>query len=102
MEVGETFILPVQLRGADIQFVCKLTYASEQVMRFHLTYKTHQMELQKILRPKTRFTWKLLSCNFEFKHEHAGENINIIFKQLDDLIKNPASLIEYLRNKKSW
>lgn len=102
MEAGETFILPVQLRGAYIQFVCKLSYASAQVMRFHLTYKTQQMELQKILLPKKRFAWKLLSCNFEFKHEHAGENLQIIFKELDNWIKKPASQIEYLRNKKSW
>ena len=102
MEIGETFILPVQLRGADIQFVCKLTYASAQVMRFHLSYKTKEMELQKILLPKTRFAWKLTRCNFEFKHEHAGENMNIVFKALDERIKNPPSLNEYISNKKSW
>jgi hypothetical protein len=102
MEIGEEFILPVLLRGADIHFVSKLTYASTQVMRFHLKYKTKEMEMQKILLPKTRFAWKLTHCNFEFKHEHAGENINIIFKALDEVIKNPPSLLEHIRNKKSW
>ena len=102
MEIDEEFILPVYLRGADIQFVCKLTYTSAQVMRFHLKYKTQEMELQKILLPKTRFAWKLTKCNFKFTHEHAGENMNILFKALDDLIKNPPSLIEYIRNKKGW
>ena len=102
MEAGEEFILPVMLRGADIGFTCRVTYASAQVLRFHLQYKTQEMELQKILLPKTRFAWKLTRCNFKFTHEHAGENLNIIFKQLDDIIIKPPSLLEYIRNKKSW
>ena len=102
MEAGEEFIMPLQLRGADITFVCRVTYASAQVLRFHLQYKNYEMELQKILLPKTRFSWKLTSCNFEFKSEYAGENINMIFNHIDDLIKNPPSLLEYMRNKKSW
>lgn len=69
---------------------------------YPISYKTKEMELQKILLPKTRFAWKLTHCNFEFKHEHAGENMNIVFKALDERIKNPPSLIEYISNKKSW
>jgi hypothetical protein len=102
MQVGDEFILPMQLRGADITFVCRLIYASPQVLRFHLSYKTFEMELQKILIPKKRFAWKLTSCNFEFKSDYSGENLNIIFNHLDDVIKNPPSLLDYLRNKKSW
>ena len=102
MEVGEEFMLPLQLRGADITFVCRVTYVSEQVLRFHLRYKHHEMALQKIIFPKTRFAWKLTGSNFDFKSEHSGENINIIFKYIDDLIKNPPSLHEKSKKKKLW
>jgi hypothetical protein len=71
-----------------------------QLLYSYLKYNTHEMELQKIILPKTRFCWKLTSCIFEFKSEGAGENINVIFNYLDDLIKNPPSLFEYPWNKK--
>ncbi len=102
MKVGESFLLPVQLRGGDFDFDCRLVYASEQVLRFQLRFKTQEMELQKMLLIKTRFKWKLTNSNFEFKKAHAGENLNTLFHRLDGIISNPPSLPEYLKNKKSW
>lgn len=102
MQTGDEFTILAQLRGGDFEFACTCIYDSAQVLRFRLTHKMMQMELQKILLPKTRFSWKLIRCNFEFTKDHAGENLNILFDQLDAAIKNPPSLLSYLRTKKSW
>lgn len=102
MQAGEEFTIMAQLRGGDFAFACTCIYESTQVLRFRLTYKTMEMEVQKILLPKTRFSWKLIRCNFDFKKEHAGENLNILFDHLDAAIKTPPPLLDYLRTKKSW
>jgi hypothetical protein len=43
-----------------------------------------------------------IPVNVMVSHSHAGENLHLIFKQPDELIKDPPSLPEYIRNKKSW
>lgn len=102
MTTGEEFIIMAQLRGGDFEFACECIYDSPQVLRFKLTHKTLKMEVQKIIFPKTRFAWKLTNCNFEFKKENAGENMNILFNHLDEAIKNPMPLLDYFKIKKSW
>ena len=102
MQAGDEFTILTQLRGGDFEFACTCTYATVQVLRFSLTCKTMEMEVQKILLPKARFPWKLTRCNFQFTKKHAGENLNILFNHLDAAIKNPPSLLEYLKKKKSW
>lgn len=102
MQSGDEFTILAQLRGGDFEFACTCTYESAQVLRFRCTHKAMEMEVQKILIPKTRFAWKLIRCNFDFTKEHAGENLNRLFDHLDAAIKNPPSLLDYLRTKKSW
>lgn len=100
MEAGTTFTLSVYLRDEYPTYTCTLVYASTQVVRFHLTDGTREMTLQKIIFPKTRFAWKLTQSNHPFTSEHAGENLNLIFKALDDWMKDAPSWEEYWKGKK--
>jgi hypothetical protein len=102
MQTGDKFTLHAQLRGGDFEFTCTCIYDSAQVLRFRLTHKKMEMEVQKLLLTKTRFKWKLMRCNFTFTKQHAGENLHKLFDRLDEQIKNPQSLLEYLNKKKSW
>lgn len=100
METGETFTLAPHLRDEAPTFICQLTYASTQVLRFHLKDGDREMTVQKIIFPKTRFAWKLTGSNFQFTGEHAGENINLIFRALDEYMKDAPSWEEYWKGKK--
>lgn len=102
MEQGTPFTLSVYLRDEYPTYTCTLIYASTQVVRFHLTDGTREMTLQKIISPKTRFAWKLIQCSHPFTSEHAGENINLIFRALDDYMKDTPSWEEYWKGKKGW
>jgi hypothetical protein len=87
------------VEGAGLQFAYRLTYASAQVMRFYLAHKTKEITAKNTV-AQNKVCMETYPCNVEFTHEHAGENINIIFKHLDELIKNPPSLLEYIGNTK--
>ena len=78
----DKFIISLRLGTQLINFNIVQIYTSEQVLRFRVTWKGYEMEIEKRLLNKSN-KWRVLKTSFQITKPNAAENLNSIFNVID-------------------
>ncbi|MEP6713678.1 MAG: hypothetical protein ABJA37_14725 [Ferruginibacter sp.] len=80
-------------------FDVQIIQHSAQLIRFSLTTRGHELQLEKKLMDSKRQPWRVKHSTFEFKEANATNTLQNIFSLLEDHMKAKN---DFSYQKKSW